>query len=433
MRGWVAGCAVVILALGWSSAQAAFHLFQIQQVYSNADGSVQFVVLFSYDNLENKWGGQYISTRDARGSRSYTFPSNLPSQLTSGKAVLVATESFAALGLVTPNFVVPDQFFPTGEGSINFAGADSLSYKDGDLPLDGVNSLYRDGHSARNLATNFAGASVSLGPPAGPDNYQGLWWKAPANSESGWGLNVAHQGDTIFASWFTYDASGKGWWLVMTAPKTGANAYSGKLYTTRGPAFNATPFDPAAVEATEAGIGTLTFADVNNGTFSYTVGTVSQTKAITRQSFGPLPTCTFGAVTDLSTATNYQDLWWKKPAASESGGGVNLTHQGDTIFASWFTYDLDGSPLWLVVSANKTGPRVYVGDLYRTIGPAFSAMPFDSSKVGPTKVGTATLTFADGNNATFAYTVQLAGMAAPVTQSKAIPRQIFTVPGTTCQ
>src|SRR5262249_17114558 len=78
-------------------------------------------------------------------------------------------------------------------------------------------------------------------------NYQGLWWKAPAGSESGWGLNVAHQGDTIFASWFTYDTSGRGWWLVMTAPKTGANTYSGTLYETRGPAFGAVPWSPAAV------------------------------------------------------------------------------------------------------------------------------------------------------------------------------------------
>ena len=112
--------------------------------------------------------------------------------------------------------------------------------------------------------------------------------------------------------------------------------------------------------------------------------------------------------------------------------GINLNHQGDTIFATWFTYDVDGSPMWLVVTAPKSSPGVYLGDLYRTTGPAFSAVPFDPSKVISTKVGTATFTFADGNNATFAYTVQLAGMAAPVTQSKTITREIFTAPGTTC-
>ena len=49
---------------------------------------------------------------------------------------------------------------------------------------------------------------------AGPPNYQGLWWAAPAGRESGWGIDLAHQGDVIFASWFTYDASGKGLWLA---------------------------------------------------------------------------------------------------------------------------------------------------------------------------------------------------------------------------
>ncbi|HEY5307625.1 MAG TPA: hypothetical protein VIK97_03865, partial [Casimicrobiaceae bacterium] len=49
------------------------------------------------------------------------------------------------------------------------------------------------------------------------NNYGGLWWNAPPGSESGWGINLAHQGDTIFATWFTYDLAGKAWWLSMTA------------------------------------------------------------------------------------------------------------------------------------------------------------------------------------------------------------------------
>ncbi len=49
----------------------------------------------------------------------------------------------------------------------------------------------------------------------------GLFWNAPADSESGWGINFAHQGDVIFATWFTYDLTGKAWWLSMTADKTG--------------------------------------------------------------------------------------------------------------------------------------------------------------------------------------------------------------------
>ena len=144
-----------------------------------------------------------------------------------------------------------------------------------------------------------------------------------------------------------------------------------------------------------------------------------------------MPSCTYAATADLTGAANYQDLWWRKPGASESGWGINLNHQGDTIFATWFTYDLAGSPLWLVVTAPKTAPGVYAGDLYRTSGARFDA--FSSGDVVPLKVGTATFTFTDGNNATFDYTVQLAGMASPLTQSKAITREIFATGGTTCR
>ncbi len=53
-------------------------------------------------------------------------------------------------------------------------------------------------------------------------------------------------------------------------------------------------------------------------------------------------------------ATNYQDLWWAAGGA-ESGWGINLTHQGDVLFATWFTYDSDGTPLWLAVTAPRIG------------------------------------------------------------------------------
>jgi hypothetical protein len=262
-------------------------------------------------------------------------------------------------------------------------------------------------------------------------NYQGLWWNAPAASEDGWGINFAHQGDTIFATWFTYDLSGRGWWLVMTATKTATNTYTGTLFQTHGPAFNAMPFAPKFV-ATAVGTGTLTFSDTNNGTFAYTVNGFPQSKTLTRQVFGPLPTCTYGAQPNLALATNYQDLWWNAPAASEDGWGINFTHQGDTLFATWFTYDLDGTPLWLVVTAPKTATGTYTGTLYRTTGPAFNAIPF-APKFVATEVGSATFTFADGNHATFEYTVQLAGMPSPVTQIKQITRQLFAVLGTACQ
>ena len=65
--------------------------------------------------------------------------------------------------------------------------------------------------------------------------------------------------------------------------------------------------------------------------------------------------------------------------------------------------------------------------LYRTTGPPFNLLPFDPAAVAGTVVGNATFTFANGNSATFAYTVN------GVSQTKTITREIFRAPGTVCQ
>ena len=129
----------------------------------------------------------------------------------------------------------------------------------------------------------------------GQPNYQGIWWKA---DESGWGINFAHQGDQIFATWYTYDTSGKAWWLSMLAARTTptGDTYAGTIYVDSGPPFN--NFVGMGVP-TAIGNGTLTFADINTGNFAYTVNGVSQTKGITRFDLGtgPQPTCIYSATT----------------------------------------------------------------------------------------------------------------------------------------
>lgn len=258
---------------------------------------------------------------------------------------------------------------------------------------------------------------------------QGLWWKAPANSESGWGINFAHQGDILFATWFTYDLTGKAWWLSMTANRTATapDVYAGSLIETRGPAFNALPFDPALVTRTVVGSATLTLNDVNRGTFSAIVNGLQQTKAITRLTFGPAPQCSYVTQPDFVNAANYQDLWWAA-GGIEAGWGINLAHQGDLIFATWFTYDFDGKPMWLSAAAPKSAQGVYSGQLLRTTGPSFAAVPFDPAFVQRIPVGSVTFTFSNGNAGTFAYTV------SGITQVKSITRLLFAPPaGTLCR
>jgi hypothetical protein len=433
-----------VIALVATAALAEFHTFQIEQIFSNADGSFQYIVLRESQGLngESLWSGHTFTATSAHNGTSKTlvFRSDLPGGNgylgipagTANKKVLIASQGFAALNLITPDYIMPNGFIATNGATLDYAGVDQVTFSS--LPTDGAHALDRTGAVVPSIATNFFGYSVAVGAAAAA-NFQGLWYASPAESESGWGINFAHQGDAIFASWFTYDLTGKGWWLVTTTNKTAPNVYGGTILQVTGPAFDAVPFpavgSPGGATATSVGEAVLAFLDANNGLFQYTVNGVAQTKAITRQQFGPMPTCSFGTQTNPALATNYQDLWWAAPAGSESGWGINFTHQGDTIFATWFTYDHDHTPMWLVVTAQKTQPGTYSGMLFRTTGPPFNAVPFPptGSPGGTTGVivGTATFTFSDGNNATFAYSVN------GVSQSKAITREVFQPPGTTCQ
>jgi len=183
-------------------------------------------------------------------------------------------------------------------------------------------------------------------------------------------------------------------------------------------------FDPTQVQGTKVGYASLSFVDADNGNFTASVNGVNFFRKITRFNFAaPGSHCTTGGTS--GALPNYQDLWWR---STESGWGIFLTHQGDTMMLAWFTYGPDGKGTWLVASSvTKSGGATYSGTLARAIGPAFNADPWDPSKVKQVPVGSVTLTFSDADTATLAYAVDAqAG-------SKSLTRFAFSSPKTTCQ
>lgn len=94
---------------------------------------------------------------------------------------------------------------------------------------------------------------------------------------------------------------------------------------------------------------------------------------------------------------------WINP--SESGWGLNLFHQGNTIFGSLFVYGPDGKARWYTASS-LTGPdagpsynqaSVYSGDLYESTGPGIGGA-FDASRVTRRRVGSMTFDLGEGVN-----------------------------------
>lgn len=139
----------------------SFHLFRINELYSNPTGTIQFIELTVGNfNGESHWAGVAISSSREGVTHTFTFPSDLPSSRTANKSVLVATQAFADLGLVAPDFIMPAGFLFTSGGSLNFGGVDTITYAE--LPVDGVRSLARSGDQISATPTNFAGTAVSV-------------------------------------------------------------------------------------------------------------------------------------------------------------------------------------------------------------------------------------------------------------------------------
>ena len=178
--GFLQFLAVLVAGMGLAAnASAQNYTWRFEQIYSNADGNIQFVVVYDQSgNTNNQDVLVGIELQSVHNSAehahdpgyvsAYDFPNNLPSNQTAGRRFLIGTQAFASLNLIKPDFIVEDQFIPQLQGSIELLkGRNSidlaLNYP---LPNDGVNGLYRDAPNVRsNLATNFAGQTASV--PAG--------------------------------------------------------------------------------------------------------------------------------------------------------------------------------------------------------------------------------------------------------------------------
>jgi hypothetical protein len=239
------------------------------------------------------------------------------------------------------------------------------------------------------------------------ENYSDLWWNP---SESGWGVTIADHETQLFAVMYAYDTDGSPMWFTVPGGTFNASRtlFTGDLYRTTGPSFTG-PFDPGAVGTTKVGTAAFDFSNAAAGTvlFSYTIGSVSRTKQIRRQSFGSAP---------ANWGVDRTDLWWN-PA--ESGWGLTLAQHGNNVFGVWYTYGPSGHPLFVVLpGVTMTSPDSFTGTLYTTTGPGYDAATFDPAQVRVTPVGSATVSFA-GDTGTFTASVQ------GVTQTKTITRQPF--------
>jgi hypothetical protein len=156
----------MLLAMAAPATGAGFESWRIDELYSNADGTRQYIVLRESQGMDgmNRLTGIALTATHSGIALTYRFGLDLPSVATANKRVLVATQAVAATGLITPDYVMPDRFIATTGGTLSYANVDSLSYPS--LPTDGATALFASVNpgptTGPNIATNFAGMNATI-------------------------------------------------------------------------------------------------------------------------------------------------------------------------------------------------------------------------------------------------------------------------------
>ena len=176
------GCLLptLIVASGlcaFERAYGIFHRWEIRQIYSNTDGSVQYIKLFNPSPNEEFVSGQTIFTHrdDGQDQRSYTFQSNLDTggESTAGRFMLLATGPIEG---VEPDFVIPENFLHVEFEENATFDMEAMAWGSPHnivtydfIPTDGFRSLDRDGNIVDPATVaNFAGDTAELTPPPAP-------------------------------------------------------------------------------------------------------------------------------------------------------------------------------------------------------------------------------------------------------------------------
>ena len=153
---------LVTVLLPGSNAFAGIHTWDVVEVFSNADETVQYIELLDRGTGGNERGvgnGSFTS-----GSTSYSWSNGSVAAPTNGRRYLIATPAFAALpGAPTPDVVVPlanVPMFDSAGDTVSFAGVDSFVF--GAIPTNGTDAFDDTVGIIANSPTNYAGVTGSV-------------------------------------------------------------------------------------------------------------------------------------------------------------------------------------------------------------------------------------------------------------------------------
>ena len=167
---------VLAAMAGWPlAAHAGHHQWTISELFTNADGTVQFVELKGNANGEGALSPWSVNTTGTTATSQNLAP-DLPAA-TLNRYLLLGTAGYASLaalqGAPAPDRTIPANFLEvlTADTVVyaGLGGAATRAYGAGGIPTNGIDSLdFEHDPNATNTPTNYAQAtgSINAAPPA---------------------------------------------------------------------------------------------------------------------------------------------------------------------------------------------------------------------------------------------------------------------------
>lgn len=204
---------VLMLTVLWSQSrcEAAFHDWYITEVYSSADGTVQFIEMTANSagqGLFHSFGNNpALRSTNSAGVSVFNISTDVAS-VTAGKSLIFGTSNLTSIpGGVTPDFIIPPNFVrrptPGSSATVKFDPSFYATPIYTSLPEDGDLALARVGGSASSTFTNSVNS---------PKNFN-------------------NQSNTIIPVRFLSDQIEDGNIVVSFKTATGVNGSAGPDYT----------------------------------------------------------------------------------------------------------------------------------------------------------------------------------------------------------
>jgi len=184
LAGLVGSLALALFVPG-AAAMAGSHTWDVWEVFSNADGTVQFIELRETNGTSGEigLGGHAVISKPSNTSFTITHSVASPTTL---KSFLLGTAAYAALpGAPAPDDIIPANFIKLAtDTSVEYNPWDTGTWTLGTLPTNGISSLQRPA----------AGSALAVSATNSPKNYAGV--TAPIDASGGGSLPGVPDGVT---------------------------------------------------------------------------------------------------------------------------------------------------------------------------------------------------------------------------------------------